>query len=132
MPAATTVNDASWPSFRIWLAGCEVIDGPEDAGGCTFRTKFCVAFGAAPLLAVTVILNGAPEVFGGVPLNPPVILPSDAQGGSPLALNVGAGDPVATMVKLPGWPTVNVVLLALEIAGGTFTVNTAPLLVADP
>jgi hypothetical protein len=39
-------------------------------------------------------------------------------GNAPDSLNVGAGVPVATTVKDPATPTVNVTLFALVIAGG--------------
>jgi hypothetical protein len=35
----------------------------------------------------------------------------------PVSLNVGTGTPVDVIVKLPAAPTVNVVLVALVIAG---------------
>ena len=38
-------------------------------------------------------------------------------GSAPLSLTDGVGVPVAVTVKLPAVPTVNVVLLALVIAG---------------
>jgi hypothetical protein len=38
-------------------------------------------------------------------------------GNAPASLKVGAGEPLVVTVKLPAVPTVNVVLLALVIAG---------------
>jgi hypothetical protein len=69
-----------------------------------------------------------PVVAFGVPANVPV--------PSPLLVNVtppgnatppramdGAGKPVVVTVNVPGVPTVNVVALALEIVGASFTVS---------
>jgi hypothetical protein len=44
-------------------------------------------------------------------------------GSAPTAFNDGIGFPVVLTVKVPFEPTVNVVLLALVIAGGTWTVT---------
>jgi hypothetical protein len=44
-------------------------------------------------------------------------------GRVPLSLRVGVGDPVAVTVNVPAVPTVNVVLLALVIAGFWLTVR---------
>ena len=44
-------------------------------------------------------------------------------GRAPLSVNVGAGYPVAVTVKLPAVPAVNVVLLALVMAGAWPTVS---------
>ena len=42
-------------------------------------------------------------------------------GSAPDSDTVGDGNPVVVTVKLPGVPTVNVVVVALVIAGGVFT-----------
>ena len=44
-------------------------------------------------------------------------------GSAPLSLKVGVGLPVAVTVKEPAVPTVNVVLLALVMAGAWLTVR---------
>jgi cell division protein FtsL len=44
-------------------------------------------------------------------------------GSVPLSLSDGVGVPVVVAVKLPAVPTVNVVLLALVIAGAWSTVS---------
>jgi hypothetical protein len=44
-------------------------------------------------------------------------------GRVPVWLNVGTGAPVDVIAKLPAVPTVNVVLVALVIAGAWFTVK---------
>jgi len=57
-------------------------------------------------------------------------------GNAPDSLNVGAGLPVVVTVKLPAVPTVNVVLLALVIAGGvvfvTISMNVCTALLPTP
>jgi hypothetical protein len=57
----------------------------------------------------------------GVPLSVAVPFPLLTNvtplGSAPLSLTDGVGVPVAVTVKLPAVPTVNVVLLALVIAG---------------
>jgi hypothetical protein len=55
----------------------------------------------------------------GVPLSTRVAaLNVTPLGSATLSLSVGAGDPVAVIVKEPTVPTVNVVLAPLVIAGG--------------
>ena len=57
----------------------------------------------------------------GVPLNTPVAAVNVTPLGKvPVSLRVGAGEPVAVTVNVPIVPTVNVVLLALVMAGGAF------------
>ena len=56
-------------------------------------------------------------VVGGVPLSTPVLAFKVAHEGSPVALNVGAGLPVAVMVKLSDCPMVKVVAFELVMAG---------------
>jgi hypothetical protein len=56
-------------------------------------------------------------------------------GSAPVSVSVGVGDPVVVTVKLPAVPTVNVVLLALVIAGATcavFTVKVKAWLAGPP
>ena len=50
-----------------------------------------------------------------VPL--PLSLNVTRLGSAPVSVSDGVGDPVVVTVKLPAVPTVNVVLLALVIAG---------------
>jgi len=60
----------------------------------------------------------------GVPESTPVVvLKLTPPGSVPVMLNVGAGKPVASTVKLPAVPTTNVVLLALVMAGGWLIVS---------
>ena len=44
-------------------------------------------------------------------------------GSAPVSVRVGAGVPVVVTVKLPAVPAVNVVLLALVIAGAVCAVD---------
>ena len=53
-------------------------------------------------------------------------------GSAPDSDTVGAGNPVAVTVKLPGVPTVKVVVVALVIAGGWFTFNVKFCAGVDP
>ena len=63
----------------------------------------------------------------GVPLSVAVPLPLLTNvtplGSVPVCVSDGVGVPVVVTVKLPAVPTVNVVLLALVIAGAWFTVK---------
>jgi hypothetical protein len=88
----------------------------------TVSTIVCVASGAVPLLAMTVIAMGEPIAFFGVPLNTPVVESRLAQDGRFDAAKVGAGVPVAATTKLPSCPTAKFALFGLVIAGGTATV----------
>src|SRR5205807_10418090 len=66
----------------------------------------------------------------GVPASVPVPFPLSVNvtplGKAPVLLSVGVGDPVAVTVNSPAAPTVNVVLLALVIAGATGPVVRIP------
>jgi hypothetical protein len=69
------------------------------------------------------VIRYAP-LAAGVPDRIPVAALSVTPFGSvPLALNVGAGEPVAVTVNVPAVPTAKVALFALVIAGGEFTVS---------
>jgi hypothetical protein len=80
------------------------------------------------LLAVRVSVYTPPLPDAGVPLSVAVPFPLFTNvtplGSVPVSVKVGVGDPVAVTVKLPAAPTVNVVLLALVIAGATCAVFT--------
>jgi hypothetical protein len=56
------------------------------------------------LEAVSATVNGEPVASGGVPEITPVVLLSVAQAGSPVALKVGVGEPVATTLYVPATP----------------------------
>ena len=53
-------------------------------------------------------------------------------GTAPVSVKDGVGVPVAAIVKLPGVPTVNVVLLVLVIAGAWLTVRVKDWLAGVP
>jgi hypothetical protein len=53
-------------------------------------------------------------------------------GRAPVWLKVGAGTPVAVTVNVPAVPTLNVVLVALVIAGAWFTVRVKVWLAGVP
>ena len=84
------------------------------------RVKFCVAAVPTPLLAVNMIGNVA-AVPVGVPPSVAVPFPLSLNvtplGNAPDSVSDGAGAPVVVTVKFAGLPTVNVVLLALVMAG---------------
>src|SRR5262245_27847705 len=82
----------------------------------TFSVKLCVAFGRAPLAAVNVRVCAPPVPAAGVPLNVPEPSPLSVNVtpvGSAPTVSAGVGVPTAATVKLPGDPTVKVVVLAL-------------------
>src|SRR6516225_8411322 len=91
----------------------------------------CVALEPTPLLAVIIRLYVPAVPSAGVPLSRPLTKVTPL-GRAPLAPMVGAGKPVTFTVKEPAAPTVNAVLLALVIAGGTFlpTAHSVALLMA--
>ena len=84
----------------------------------TVSVKLCVAFVPTPLLAVIVIGYELALPSAGVPLSTPAEVNVTPLGRAPVSVNVGAGKPVAVTVNDPAEVTVNVVLLALVIAGG--------------
>ena len=92
----------------------------------TVNVKLCTF---APTLLVAVMVMGyEPTVpSAGVPLSTPVVeLSVTPLGSAPVSVKVGAGEPVAVTVNVPGVATVNVALVALVIAGGTPTVCGTP------
>jgi len=111
LPSAATVKVAV---FGLVIAGAVPAD--------IVRVKLCTALGSTPLAAVKV--NGyVPCVpAAGVPdKNPVAALKVTPEGRAPDSESVGAGDPVAVTVKPPALPTVDVVALALVIAGAVPT-----------
>ena len=80
--------------------------------------KLWTAFVPTPLLAVKVMWYLAAVPAAGVPLKTFVkALNETPEGSAPASLIVGVGIPVAVTVNDPATFTVNVVLLALVIAG---------------
>src|ERR1019366_4444861 len=88
----------------------------------TVSVKLCVASAPIPLCAVNEMGNVPLAV--GVPLNTPVaVLNVTPPGKDPDSESDGAGNPVATTVKVPAEATVKVLLFALVMAGAWFTVR---------
>jgi hypothetical protein len=101
-----------WPL----LGATEASVGP--AGLTTVSVKLWTGFVPTPLLAVKVILYVAAVPAAGVPLNTYVeVLNETPLGSAPVSVILGVGIPVAVTGNDPATPTVNVVLLALVIAG---------------
>jgi len=86
----------------------------------TINVKFCVALPKL-LVAVTAMVYGLPVPAIGVPLNVavPLCLSTNVTpvGSAPVSVKTAVGKPIVVTVKLPAVPTVNVVLLELEMAG---------------
>jgi hypothetical protein len=82
--------------------------------------KLCVALGVTPLLAVKEI-EKVPDSVGVPDRTPPENV--TPVGSVPASEIVGVGKPVAVTVNVPAAPVVNVVLLALVMAGAWFTVS---------
>jgi hypothetical protein len=115
-PVVVTVKLPAVPTVKVVLFPL-VIAG----AWFTVNVKVCVAALPTPLLAVSVSVYIPPLPDAGVPLSVAVPFPLFTNvtplGSVPVSVNVGVGDPVVVTVKLPAVPTVNVVLLALVIAG---------------
>ena len=62
-------------------------------------------------------MNGNVPLVLGIPLNTPVAVLKVTPAGKPLALTVGAGNPVAVTVNVPAAPTAKVALFTLVIVG---------------
>jgi len=76
----------------------------------------------------------APAVPLSVAVPFPLSLNVTPLGSVPVSVRDGVGVPVVVTVKLPAVPTINVVLLALVIAGAcvVFTVRVKPWLAGAP
>ena len=119
-PVAVTVNVPAVPTVNVVLFAL-VIAG----AWLTVSVKLCVASGA------DAVGGGERERIGAagarrrraaehVPCRRCKVTPL---GSAPVSLSAGVGKPVAVTVNVPAVPTVNVVLLALVIAGAWFTVS---------
>jgi hypothetical protein len=87
------------------------------AAGFTVSVKLCVAFGEMPFAAV-IVIGYVPLAVAVPPSRPEVELSVTPAGNEPVSLNVIAvGEPLVVTVNEPAVPAVNVVLLALVIAG---------------
>src|SRR5262245_26446987 len=111
-PLVVTVNVPAVPMVKVVVAAL-VIAGAS----LTFSVKVAVPLGTTPLDAVNVTVWIPPVPAAGAPLNMPVPLALATKvtpaGSEPLTAMVGVGVPTALTVKLPGDPTVKVVVLAL-------------------
>jgi hypothetical protein len=78
--------------------------------------------------------KGDPVALVGVPESTPVVPFSVTPGGKlpEVTLNVGAGFPLATTVKVLAWLVAKVALLALVISGGPWMVIVIGLDVTEP
>ena len=69
----------------------------------------------------------------GVPLRTPLCVSKVTPAGSaPVSLNVGAGKPVIVTAKVEDTSTGNTVLLALVMAGASFTVKAKDCVASEP
>src|SRR5439155_20112397 len=116
VPVAVTVKLPAVPTVNVVLLAL-VIAG----AWFTLRVKLWLAGLPMPLLAVIVREYVPPFPGATVPLSVAVPFPLSTNvtplGSTPVAVSDGVGVPVAVTVKLPAVPAINVVLLALVIAG---------------
>jgi hypothetical protein len=116
-PLAMTVKEPAEPTVNVVVLTLVIA-----AAWFTVSVKFCVASVPTPLWAVNVIAN-VPLAAGVPPRIPVAALKVTPAGRVPVSLSVGAGEPVAVTVNEPATPAVKVVLFALVITGGWFTVS---------
>src|SRR3954469_1798876 len=123
-PEAAAMKLTEAPAFTVWFDGLVVTAG----AWLTVTVSVWVPFGLIPLDAVRLSEYAPPVPAAGVPARVAVPLPLSVKlrpvGRVPVLVMVGVGyavDVVVT-VKLPGVPTVKVVLDALVNAAGWVTV----------
>src|SRR3954453_11088109 len=122
-PVVVTANVPAAPTVKVVLLPLVM------AGACcTVSVKFCVAFGATPLLPVMTIGYVPPVPAFGVPARVAVPLPLSVKvtlaGRPPVSLRATlTGKPVVVTLNVPAAPTVKVVLAPLVIAGAWFTTS---------
>ena len=114
VPVVVTVNDPAVPTTNVVLLALVIVGAWP-----TVNVKLWTAFGETPLLAVNVMLK-IPACVG-VPESVPVPLwlseKETPVGSVPDSLSAAVGKPVLVTVNVPAVLSVNVVLLALVIAG---------------
>ena len=116
-PVVVTVNDPAWPTVNV-VALALVIAG----AWFTVSVNDCGGVEPTLLVAVNVSAYVPPVPGSGVPLSVPVPSPLSTnatppgRATPPIAIE-GVGNPVVVTVNVPATPTVNVVALALVIAG---------------
>src|SRR4051794_27017512 len=116
-PVVVTLNVPATPTLKVVLLALVM------AGGwLTMRVKFCVAFGATPLLPVVTIGELPPVPAFGVPAMVAVPLPLSVKvtlAGSAPVFNSPTltGKPVVVTVNVPAAPVWKVVVFVLVMAG---------------
>src|SRR6266446_4742930 len=116
-PVVVTVKLPAWPTKNV-------VEFALVMAGAWFTTSVKLWVGELPavLVAVNVVAYVPPVPAAGVPLSVPVPLPlsvkltPDGSAAPPRVID-GVGKPVVVTVNEPAWPTVNVVALALVMAG---------------
>ena len=125
VPVAVTVKVPSVPTVNVVLFELVIV-----IGATTVSVKDCVALGTTPFCALIVTGYAPTAPATGVPLSTPVIGFNPTPPGSvPEIEYVGAGDPVAVIVKELAAPYVNAVEAALVIDGA---IGETVLRVVDP
>ena len=126
VPVVVIENVPAVPTVNVVLLAL-VITGAALAL-FTVSVKALVAAEPTPLLAVNVMEYALLVPAAGVPDKVPVPFPLSLKvtppGSAPVWVKAGVGAPVAVTENVPAVPTVNVVLLALVIAGPVFEVFT--------
>jgi hypothetical protein len=113
-PVAVTANLPEEPTVNVVLAA--LVNIGVWLAVPTVSVKLWIAFVPTPLLAVNVIGYIPVVPDAGMPLSTPPLNVTPL-GNVPDSLIAGAGNPVAVTLNVPDEPTVNVVLMALVIAG---------------
>jgi hypothetical protein len=119
-PESATVTPATKGPVTV----PEMVQFVEQFTAVTESVNACVAFDPTPLLAVSVTGFTDAEVAVPVIVAVPSLLSVNVTppGSDPVMCIAGVGLPVAVTVNVPFTFAINVVLLALVIAGGVFTV----------
>ena len=113
-PVAVTANVPDEPTVNVVLVA--LVNIGDWLAATTVSVKLWTAFAPTPLFAVNVI-GYVPDVpDAGMPLRTPALKVTPL-GSIPDSLIAGAGNPVAVTLNVPDEPIVNVVLVALVIAG---------------
>src|SRR5437879_1209932 len=122
VPVAVTVNVPGVPTVNVVLLPL-VITGAV----FTVSVKLWLAGVPTPLLAVNVMGYMAAVPDAGVPFSVPVPFPLSVKvtplGSGPASTRAGGGKPVVITVNDAKVPSVNVVLVALVMAGASSTVS---------
>ena len=122
-PVVVTVNVPAWPVVNVVLLGA----GDRRGAWSTVSVKFWVASGVDAVGggdghgvgAAGARRRRAGEGGGAVA----VVHEGDARGQRPVSVSAAVGNPVVVTVNVPACPSVNVVALALVMAGAWLTVS---------